>query len=352
MRLFGPMQEAYDELWKAIIRPPRDRYDPADLGPSVFHIGGRIFRRTDLELLNGRNQRLLCSHFEPSPECRSAAQIPCIVYLHGNCSSRLEALSALPLILSLNCSLFCFDFAGSGLSDGEYVSLGFYEREDLAAVVDYLRSIDTVSGIGVWGRSMGAATALLHGPRDPAIAGMVLDSPFSDLRQLADELVYHFVSAKIPKFLVGWGLSFVRSSIKTRANFDINELSPITCVDQTYIPALFAAADQDSFIRPDHAKLLHDKYAGDKNLVLVPGEHNSPRPRFFLDSVAIFFINTLRISEVAARGVGDLRPPAFLRPRGIRGINQRPDDARRREDHDLALQQAIQVSIEDTNSSK
>jgi hypothetical protein len=36
---------------------------------------------------------------------------------------------------------------------------------------------------------MGAATSLLHTPRDPLIDGMVLDSPFSDLRQLIDEIV-------------------------------------------------------------------------------------------------------------------------------------------------------------------
>ncbi len=29
---------------------------------------------------------------------------------------------------------------------------------------------------------MGAVTALLHGDRDPSIAGMVLDSPFSELK--------------------------------------------------------------------------------------------------------------------------------------------------------------------------
>ena len=34
-----------------------------------------------------------------------------------------------------------------------------------------------------------AVTALLHGDRDPSIAGMVLDSPFADLTQLCEEMV-------------------------------------------------------------------------------------------------------------------------------------------------------------------
>ena len=35
--------------------------------------------------------------------------------------------------------LLSFDFSGSGMSDGEYVSLGAFEKDDLKAVIEYLR---------------------------------------------------------------------------------------------------------------------------------------------------------------------------------------------------------------------
>jgi alpha/beta superfamily hydrolase len=35
--------------------------------------------------------------------------------------------------------MFCFDFAGCGLSEGEFISLGWWEREDVAMVVEHLR---------------------------------------------------------------------------------------------------------------------------------------------------------------------------------------------------------------------
>ena len=85
-------------------------------------------------------------------------------------------------MLPSNITLFCFDFAGCGLSEGEYISLGWYEREDLAIIIEHIRKERRVSTIGLWGRSMGSVTALLYGDRDPSIAGMVLDSPFSDMR--------------------------------------------------------------------------------------------------------------------------------------------------------------------------
>ena len=44
-------------------------------------------------------------------------------------------------------------------------------------------------------------TALLHGDRDPSIAGMVLDSPFADLTQLCEEMVEKARDHGISKFV-------------------------------------------------------------------------------------------------------------------------------------------------------
>ena len=85
-------------------------------------------------------------------------------------------------------TLFCLDFSGSGLSDGEFISLGHYEREDLKVVIEFLRNSGKVTSVGLWGRSMGAVTALMHANRDHSIAGLVLDSPFSSLPKLSKEL--------------------------------------------------------------------------------------------------------------------------------------------------------------------
>ncbi|CAE8684411.1 unnamed protein product, partial [Polarella glacialis] len=197
--------------------------------------------------------------------------------------------------------VFCLDFAGSGLSDGEYLSLGYYERDDLAVAVDYLRESNRVTCIGLWGRSMGASTALLHADRDPSIAGLVLDSPFSDLKVLCEELVDSYTNNRVPRWVTGIALQMIRSSIKSHADFDIYDLTPVKHVSNSFIPALFTAAYNDNFIKPHHAKELHDAYQGDKNFVMVEGDHNSARSKFFMDSVSIFFFNTLQCEKLSAR---------------------------------------------------
>ncbi|RYH23053.1 hypothetical protein EON65_18345 [archaeon] len=114
---------------------------------------------------------LQCSWWEPLNSDRPAPTLPCVIYMHGNSSGRPESLSCLSVVLSLGATMFTLDFAGSGKSEGDYVSLGAFEKDDLQAVIEHLRQSQRVSTIALWGRSMGAATALLHGERDPSIAG-------------------------------------------------------------------------------------------------------------------------------------------------------------------------------------
>ena len=59
--------------------------------------------------------------------------------MHGNSSARTEAVETVSYLLASNITLFCFDFAGCGMSQGEYISLGWYEREDLGVIVEHLR---------------------------------------------------------------------------------------------------------------------------------------------------------------------------------------------------------------------
>ncbi len=135
-KLFGG---TYDDLWKAVIRPPRDEYTDMDLGPEKFNIRGKNYKRTDFTILNKRNLKLHCSFWEPYDEEREYERLPCVVYLHGNSSSRAEAVIEAKLLLQMNVTLFAFDFAGCGKSEGEYISLGWFEREDVESVIEYLR---------------------------------------------------------------------------------------------------------------------------------------------------------------------------------------------------------------------
>lgn len=110
--LFGQLSNGYDQLVNAIIRPPRAQYDERALGPGEFSFVGRAFQRTDFDLVNARGLTLKCSHWQPAD--RPMPQLPCVIYMHGNSSCRVEATNVLSALLSGGMTVLAFDFAGSG----------------------------------------------------------------------------------------------------------------------------------------------------------------------------------------------------------------------------------------------
>mmetsp|Transcript_30138 Transcript_30138/g.70308 ORF Transcript_30138/g.70308 Transcript_30138/m.70308 type:complete len:425 (+) Transcript_30138:100-1374(+) len=332
------VRSGYSDCVAAIIRPPRANYTMQDLGPSTFRIRGRPFRREDFQLRNDSNLALECSWWVP--DAQDTPPLPCVVYLHGNSSCRVDATELLAPVLQTGATLLAMDFAGCGMSEGSTITLGFREKDDARTVIEHLRSSGKVSTIALWGRSMGAATALLHGHRDPSIAAMILDSPFSSLETVARELIDHMEVRPKPKALVSFALQMVRSSIKRRNGLDILKLNPIADVHTCFIPAVFVAAKDDQFVLPHHARRIHDAYAGDKNIVMVDGTHNSRRPQYLHDSMAIFLHNRVcmpagveGLSEVAAE------PRVFVSSRQAMG------GAYPEESDDAALQRALLLSL-------
>jgi len=221
------VKAGYQALVKVVIRPPRATFDERRLGARDFgikpprlaqeqHGGGAKksvvpepvgVHRDDLAVRNERGIEVKYSLWSPTTTTTTTTTTtgsaekkkvppapreppPCVVYVHGNACSRLGSLSLLRPFALGGVALCAIDCAGSGNSGGEFVSLGHYERDDVAAVVDDLRKRRLVGRVALWGRSMGAATALLYAStRDPHVAAVVADSPYSSLVDLCRELV-------------------------------------------------------------------------------------------------------------------------------------------------------------------
>lgn len=285
-----------EQLVNFIIRPPRAEYDPnSDLLDKEFLLRGKWYQRKDVELKNSRGDVLQCSHYIPIGSAEGKP-LPCVIYCHGNSGCRADASEAAIILLPSNITVFTLDFSGSGLSGGEHVTLGWNEKDDLTAVVNYLRNDGNVSLIGLWGRSMGAVTCLMYGAEDPSIAGMVLDSPFSDLVDLMMELVDTY-KIRLPKFTVKYAIQYMKRIIQKKAKFDITDLNTIKVAKSCFVPALLGHAIDDDFIQPHHSDRIFEAYMGDKNIIKFEGDHNSPRPQFYFDSINIFFHNVLQPPE-------------------------------------------------------
>lgn len=182
------------------------------------------------------------------------------------------------LCLSLGCAVAACDCAGSGQSDGQYVSLGQYEADDALAVVDYLKLAYGLRRYALWGRSMGAVTSLLYASnKAPDAAALVCDSPFASIKRLCHEFV-HKAAPKVPNGAVTLAVRKIRRSVMYRTQFDIYDCKPELRVASSKAPALLIHGADDNFIHPSHSDSIAKSYGG-KCLVLHPsGNHNAKRP--------------------------------------------------------------------------
>ncbi|KAJ1451086.1 Alpha/Beta hydrolase protein [Pelagophyceae sp. CCMP2097] len=353
------LNNLYDSLVFAIIRPPRSLYDPRRLGPTSFVISDRTrFHRRDVKLRNARGEQLHCSHWVPAASYgegygseNSSLKRPCIIFMHANSAARVQALPYVSTVLSLGCTFFAFDCAGSGLSDGDYVSLGWRESRDLHVVTRYLRRLGSVSSLGAWGCSMGAASIIFYmagaGDRSdaelpPAVAreqhspteteaadaglaslvpdstgaksapagpstlqgldAVVLDSPYSDINQLAVDLA---ANRLIGGFSTPWVVTqavllFLESTISDIAGFSIVDLKPVSFAGQCAAPALFLHAEGDSLVGLPHLEVLVRAYGGPRVLAMVEGTHSSPRSKRTLEFVAAFLTKHMDVTPDAS----------------------------------------------------
>ena len=275
----GDIKFSYETLWKFIIRPPRDEYTESMLGKKIFKYNSKHYERKDYDIMSTQGYILKCSFIEPTKAYRPSVKMPVVVYLHGNSSSRIEGLNMTKVLLKRDINLFVFDFAGSGLSEGEYISLGYHESDDVGNIIDFLEKIPGVGKIGIWGRSMGAATGMIYAHRDKRIRAMCLDSPFADFERLAKELTKKNLSFNLPGFIIGGMLSIVRGTILKKNGLDIDKLKPIDVASKTTQPIIFVHAIKDELIDVKHSMDLFNMYGGQQKSLKCceNGGHNSKR---------------------------------------------------------------------------
>jgi pimeloyl-ACP methyl ester carboxylesterase len=266
MTLHGLIQTGIN----AIIRPPRRDYSADSFSASPD--GGAHLRHA-LTSVNERGQKLIGSIYVGSAY-RLGADLPCVVYMHGNASSQLEGQFLVPNLCPHGIAVCLFDFAGCGHSDGDYVSLGFWESADLNFLIGQLSNSFNLSRFILWGRSMGAATALLC--RNPSVHGIIVDSAYTSINGMIRAITGR---VKIPKLVGKLVLWFLRLAIWDIAGFDIREVSPRrACLLEGNPPLVLGHARDDEYVAFRMGEKIFQKYSSaDKKFVELEGGHNGGR---------------------------------------------------------------------------
>lgn len=208
--------EIYKQGWESIVKPQSFPYDEFDLGPKVqtsrFNPDITI-KRYDFDTVNSASSTLKCSFFHTKieederlallksrKERFDHSEKPCIIYCHSHSANRVEGVSIIHQALP-DFNVCIFDFSGCGQSEGEFVTLGIKESDDIKSVMTFLEIEMNVRNFFLWGRSMGAVSCLLmlaHQEEEmtqeelefsrfgdtKVIHACAYDSPFTDAKEM------------------------------------------------------------------------------------------------------------------------------------------------------------------------
>ena len=160
------------------------------------------------------------------------------------------------------------DLRGCGESEGNYLTMGWQDRKDMLAWIDWIVSRDPEASIVLHGISMGGATVLMtSGEELPSqVKAIVSDCGYTSVWDIfEDELKYLFHLPAFPVLYVG----DIVAEVKTGYRF--SEASALRQVKNAKVPMLFIHGEKDNFVSTDMVYPLYEACPTEKQILVVQG---------------------------------------------------------------------------------
>jgi alpha-beta hydrolase superfamily lysophospholipase len=191
-----------------------------------------------------------------------------MILVHGIGSGKEHYLGVAKKLADKGIESIVFDGRAHGESTGAYCTFGYYEKQDVARIIDYIRSSSPTLKIGIWGNSMGGAIALQAMELDNRISFGIIESTFTDLSQI----VYDYKK----RYLLGFGVRSLSEMALQRAGeiagFNPKLVRPLAAVQNIEQPVLISHGDADRNINFNYGKQLFANLCSDnKEFIKVKG---------------------------------------------------------------------------------
>lgn len=196
-----------------------------------------------------------------------------LLLMHGIRASRRQMLNVARLLARERFTLLLFDFRAEGESEGERISVGFFESRDASAALDFLRREAPGEKVGAIGRSMGGAAALL-GDGPLALDALVLESVYPDFEQAtAARMEFH-----LGRMLGGVGRGLGRKlpplllcQLRFWLDLGPDQLRPVDAVARLRAPLLVLSGDRDRYLPVEEARRVFEAAPEPKEWWTVTG---------------------------------------------------------------------------------
>ena len=121
-----------------------------------------------------------------------------IIFVHGHGADRHEGMRWFKAVHAAGFNILAFDLRNQGKSTKSFSTMGYFEKRDVVAALDYLQQQKNIQSTGIFGTSMGAATSIIAMETDRRIRAGVFEAGWSNLSDLYGEIVEQYVG--LPRF--------------------------------------------------------------------------------------------------------------------------------------------------------
>jgi fermentation-respiration switch protein FrsA (DUF1100 family) len=192
-----------------------------------------------------------------------------IMIQHGSPGGRQDGLYEAAFLNEAGYNVLLGSFRAHDDCEGEIISFGYYEVQDVAAWHQYLLGRDDIDPerIGLFGESMGGGTSILYAATDPGIKALATGSAFGLTQEVVEKFII-FDNQNIPPWAVPFLARFIVFWAEKTGEFDSNALyTQGVIADVSPVPVLIIHGGQDDKIGPEIGRELYDAAAEPKELL-------------------------------------------------------------------------------------
>lgn len=218
---------------------------------------------------------------------------------HGSPGGRQDGLYEADFLNEAGYNVLLGSFRAHDDCEGDIITFGYYEIQDIEAWHAYLLGRDDVdpNRLGLFGESMGGGTSLLYGATDPGIRAIATASAFG----LTQEVVESFIAWEqpdLPKAVIPLLAKFIVFWAERTGNMDSQTLDTQSVIaDISPVPLLIIHGGMDDKIGANIGRQLYDAAAEPKELLMIDeaGHVNFEdyQPELYREALIDFFDKNL-----------------------------------------------------------
>jgi hypothetical protein len=154
-------------------------------------------------------------------------------------------------------TVVAYDARGHGETLGLRPSFGYFEKDDLLSVADWIfERFHPGDGFVLHGESLGASSILQYAPLDPRVDAIIADCPFTSA---GDILRIRLRALGLPYLILPPVSGIARMLIRLLEGWRLEEASPARACLETEAPILFIHGLADSYVPFSMSKAMAEE---------------------------------------------------------------------------------------------